>query len=47
MRVVTKHRHKEHDSDAYDDKYKESVNPIGGGIKYNNFVFIYYKQFQG
>ena len=33
MRVVTKHRHKEPDADAYDDKYKDSVNPMGPPIK--------------
>lgn len=30
MRIVTKHKHKEQDADAFDEKYKDSVNPIGG-----------------
>lgn len=30
MRVVTKHKHKENDPDAYSEKYKDTVNPIGG-----------------
>ncbi|XP_003384681.1 PREDICTED: death-associated protein 1-like [Amphimedon queenslandica] len=30
MRIVTKHKHKEQDSDAYDEKYKDTVNPMGG-----------------
>lgn len=38
MRVVTKHRHKDQDSDAYDEKYKDSVNPIGS-TKYINFLY--------
>lgn len=38
MRVVTKHRHKDHDADAYDEKYKDSVNPIGS-TKYINFLY--------
>lgn len=38
MRVVTKHRHKDHDVDAYDEKYKDSVNPIGS-TKYINFLY--------
>jgi hypothetical protein len=33
MRVVTKHKHKDQDPDAYDNKYRDSVNPIGGPNK--------------
>ena len=37
MRVVTKHRHKDHDTDAYDEKYQDSVNAMAPPVKYSPF----------
>lgn len=34
MRIVTKHRAKDQDSDAYDEKYKDTVNSIGPAVKW-------------
>ena len=38
MRVVTKHRHKDHDSDAYDEKYQDSVNAMAPPVKYSQHL---------
>lgn len=39
MRVVTKHRHKDHDSDAYDEKYSDTVNAMAPPVKYVLYMF--------